>query len=82
VGRTGRGGASGTASTFATRTERQEVVRIERTIRTKLLWREVSNDIPREQEHTAPAIEMSSGPHHRQSRSFAPRRKSGRRHAG
>jgi len=82
VGRTGRAGASGTASTFATRTERQEVVRIERTIKTKLLRREVSNEIPREQKRTAPSIEMPSGPHHRKSRSFAPRHKVGRRHAG
>jgi ATP-dependent RNA helicase RhlE len=63
VGRTGRAGASGTASTFATRTERQEVVRIERTIQTKLLRREVSNDIPREQRNPAPAIDMPSNRH-------------------
>jgi ATP-dependent RNA helicase RhlE len=81
VGRTGRAGASGTASTFATRTERQEVVRIERTINTKLLKREVSADIPREQKHTAPVIVMPSGPRHRQTQSFAPRHKSGRRRA-
>ena len=79
VGRTGRAGASGTASTFATRTERQEVVRIERTINTKLLRREVSADIPREQKHVAPVIAMPSGPQHRHIRSFAPRHNSGRR---
>ena len=81
VGRTGRAGASGTASTFATRNERQEVVRIERTINTKLLKREVKADIPREQKHTAPVIVMPSGPRPSHTRSFAPRHKSGRRRA-
>jgi ATP-dependent RNA helicase RhlE len=81
VGRTGRAGASGTASTFATRNERQEVVRIERTINTKLQKREVSADIPREQKHTAPVIVMPSGPRPSRTRSFAPRHKSGRRRA-
>ncbi len=81
VGRTGRMGASGTASTFATRNERQEVVRIERTINTKLQKREVSADIPREQKHTAAVIVMPSGPPARHTRSFAPRHKSGRRRA-
>jgi len=80
VGRTGRGGASGTASTFATRTERAEVVRIERTIKTKLLRREVSNEIPREQKHTAVVIEMPANPRPRNSKSFTPRHKSRRRH--
>jgi len=80
VGRTGRGGASGTASTFATRTERDEVVRIERTIKTKLVRREVATEIPREQRHTALVIEMPSTPRHGKSRSFAPRHKSARRH--
>ena len=79
VGRTGRAGASGTASTFATRTEREEVVRIERTIKTKLLRREVSNDIPREQERPAPAIEKLSGPERRPLGSFAPRHRRARR---
>jgi len=79
VGRTGRAGASGTASTFATRNERSEVIRIERTINTKLLKREVSADIPREQKHTASVIVMPSGPPARHTRSFAPRHKSGRR---
>ena len=78
VGRTGRAGASGTASTFATRTERQELLRIERIIQTKLLRREVSNDIPREQKHTVAAIEMPSGRRPRQS--FAPRHKRARHH--
>jgi ATP-dependent RNA helicase RhlE len=82
VGRTGRMGASGTASTFATRNERAEVVRIERTINTKLLKREVAADIPREQKHTGAAvIVMPSGPPARHIRSFAPRHKSGRRRA-
>jgi len=81
VGRTGRMGASGTASTFATRNERSEVIRIERTINTKLLKREVSADIPREQKHTASVIVMPSGPPARHTRSFAPRHKSGRRRA-
>jgi ATP-dependent RNA helicase RhlE len=80
VGRTGRAGASGTASTFATRTERQEVTRIERTIKTKLLRREVGAEIPREA--AAPRVETSSKPQQRQARSFAPRHKSGRRRRG
>lgn len=80
VGRTGRGGASGTASTFATRTEREEVIRIERTIKTKLLRREVSNEIPREQKHTAPVIETPAGLRRSKSRSFVPRHKSARHH--
>ncbi|HUA82380.1 MAG TPA: DEAD/DEAH box helicase [Bryobacteraceae bacterium] len=80
VGRTGRAGASGTASTFATRTEREEVVRIERTIKTKLLRREVSNEIPREPKHPARVVEMPSVARHRKSRSFAPRHKSARHH--
>jgi ATP-dependent RNA helicase RhlE len=81
VGRTGRAGASGTASTFATRNERSEVIRIERTINTKLLKREVSADIPREQKHTASVIVMPSGAPVRHTRSFAPRHKSSRRRA-
>jgi ATP-dependent RNA helicase RhlE len=81
VGRTGRAGASGTASTFATRNERAEVVRIERTINTKLQKREVSADIPREQKQPGSVIVMPSGPPPRHIRSFAPRHKSGRRRA-
>jgi ATP-dependent RNA helicase RhlE len=79
VGRTGRAGASGTASTFAMRSERQEILRIERIINVKLLKREVSADIQREQKHTAPVIVMPSGPRNRQTRSFAPRHGGGRR---
>ena len=84
VGRTGRAGATGTASTFATRGERQDVALIERTIKTKLVKKEVSAEIPREQK-LAPVITMPSGPRHHQvhkqptTRSFAPRQKSGRR---
>jgi ATP-dependent RNA helicase RhlE len=81
VGRTGRMGASGTASTFATRNERQEVVRIERTINTKLVKREVSADIPREQKQPGSVIVMPSAPPARHTRSFAPRHKGGRRRA-
>ncbi len=79
VGRTGRAGARGTASTFATHNERQDVVRIERTIHTKLLKREVSADIPREGKHAAPAIVTASGPRPHHTRALAPRHKSGRR---
>jgi ATP-dependent RNA helicase RhlE len=81
VGRTGRAGASGTASTFATRNERQEVVRIERTINTKLIKREVSASIPREAKHTAEVIVMPATAAPRHTRSFAPRHKSNRRRA-
>ena len=54
VGRTGRAGAHGTASTFAMRSERASVRQIERTLETRLERREVPNDVPREQQGTAP----------------------------
>ncbi len=58
VGRTGRAGARGTASTFASRSERTEVARIERTLKTQLIRRGVSADLPREEKRLAPVIEI------------------------
>ncbi len=55
VGRTGRAGARGTASTFGTPSERDEIARIERTLAIRLTRREVSPELPRHQNHTAPA---------------------------
>ena len=80
VGRTGRAGARGTASTFATRSERADIARIERTLDTRLVRRQVSSDGPREQEQTAPVIVIPSTSHRPQGhvRSFGPRRKAGR----
>lgn len=72
VGRTGRAGAHGTASTFATRSERSELARIEQTLKTKLIRRPVSPDVPREAKHATPVIDISSA-HESRVRSFAPR---------
>ncbi len=74
VGRTGRAGARGTASTFATRSERAEVAHIERTLTTRLIRRQVSDDVPREQK-PAPVIVMpsSSPAQQRFSRTFRPK---------
>jgi ATP-dependent RNA helicase RhlE len=81
VGRTGRAGARGTASTFATHSERADVAHIERTLDTRLVRRQVSADIPREQKQGAAVIVIPSAPREpqRQVRSFRPRGKSGRR---
>lgn len=80
VGRTGRAGASGTASTFATRSERGEVAKIERTLDTKLIRRQVSTDVPRELRSAAPVFTMpSASRRHGNVRSFGPRRKAGKR---
>jgi len=89
VGRTGRAGARGTASTFATRSERGEVAHIERTLTTRLVRRQVSADVPREQRATAPFIvvtsstpEPSFAPQRQvRVRTFAPRPKARRWHA-
>jgi ATP-dependent RNA helicase RhlE len=80
VGRTGRAGARGTASTFATRSERADIAHIERSLDTRLVRRQMSPDVPREQKHTAPVIVMPSALHRPQAhvRSFRPRRRSGR----
>jgi ATP-dependent RNA helicase RhlE len=83
VGRTGRAGARGTASTFATRAQRADVADIERTLETRLVRRQVSPDIPREESRTAPVIVIPSSPPQpqprRHVRSFAPRGRAGRR---
>jgi ATP-dependent RNA helicase RhlE len=80
VGRTGRAGARGTASTFATRSERADIAHIERTLDTRLMRRQVSSDVPREQKQTAPVIVIPSAAHRPKGhvRSFGPRRKTGR----
>ena len=78
VGRTGRAGAGGTASTFATRAERADIAHIERILATRLVRREVSPDVGREQRTTAPVVEIPSAalrPQQRHVRSFAPRRR-------
>jgi superfamily II DNA/RNA helicase len=76
VGRTGRAGAGGTASTFATRSERADIAHIERILATRLVRRQVSPDVGREQKTIAPVVEIPSGtprPQQRHVRSFAPR---------
>jgi ATP-dependent RNA helicase RhlE len=80
VGRTGRAGARGTASTFATRSERADIAHIERSLDTKLVRRQVSPDISREQNQSAGVIVIPSHarPPQVQVRSFGPRRKAGR----
>jgi ATP-dependent RNA helicase RhlE len=86
VGRTGRAGARGTASTFATRSERANIAHIERALDTRLVRRQVSPDVTREQKQTATVLFIPSAlPQPQQHvRSFRPRRKAGRglvRHA-
>jgi ATP-dependent RNA helicase RhlE len=80
VGRTGRAGARGTASTFATRSERADIAHIERSLDTRLVRRQVSSDVPREQKQTAPVIVIPSAAHRPKVhvRSFGPRRRAGR----
>ena len=87
VGRTGRAGASGTASTFATRSERADVANIERILATRLVRRQVSQDVSpevrTEQRTAAPVIVIpsaSSRPQ-RHVRTFAPKRRRQFRHA-
>jgi ATP-dependent RNA helicase RhlE len=79
VGRTGRAGANGTASTFATRAERADIAHIERTLDTRLVRRQVSSDVSREQKEFAKVIVIPSmaRPPQRHVRSFGPRRRSG-----
>src|ERR1700722_1022906 len=75
VGRTGRAGAGGTASTFATRNERADVAHIERILATRLVRRQVSPSVGREQKTVAPVIAIPS-PSPRPKgriRSFAPK---------
>jgi ATP-dependent RNA helicase RhlE len=83
VGRTGRAGAHGTASTFATPSERRDIAHIERTLDTKLVRRQVSPDIAREQKLSATVVVIPAPSRHpqQQVRSFAPRRKAGRSQA-
>jgi hypothetical protein len=70
-------GAGGTASTFATRGERADIAHIERILATRLVRRQVSPDVSREQKTAAPVIEIPSAtrPPFRRVRSFAPRRR-------
>jgi ATP-dependent RNA helicase RhlE len=78
VGRTGRAGAGGTASTFATRGERADIAYIERILATRLVRRQVSPEVTREQKTTAPVVEIPSTSHRppqRHVRSFGPRRR-------
>jgi ATP-dependent RNA helicase RhlE len=83
VGRTGRAGAGGTASTFATSSERKDIANIERTLQTKLIRRQVSPDVAREQKQSGTVVVIPS-PSQRPKghiRSFVSRRKSGRSQA-
>jgi len=79
VGRTGRAGARGTASTFATRSERADIAHIERTLDTRLVRRQVSPDVAREQKQPATVVVIPyTAPHPQHHvRSFGPRRKAG-----
>ena len=52
IGRTARAGARGTASTFATRAERGDIRQIEKTLGVRLIAREVSADLAREEKKT------------------------------
>ena len=80
VGRTGRAGAHGTASTFAMPSERADIAHIERALDTRLVRRQVSPDVTREQKQHANVIVIpsTSRPLQRHVRSFGPRRKAGR----
>src|ERR1039457_6222202 len=60
VGRTGRAGAGGTASTFYARSERGDIANIERILATRLVRRQVSPDVCREQKTAAPVVEIPS----------------------
>jgi ATP-dependent RNA helicase RhlE len=75
VGRTGRAGAGGTASTFATRNERADIAHIERILATRLVRRQVSPSVGREQKTAAPVIAIpSASPRPKgRVRSFAPK---------
>ncbi|MGO4881494.1 MAG: DEAD/DEAH box helicase [Bryobacteraceae bacterium] len=76
VGRTGRMGASGTASTFAGRAERADVAHIERILATRMVRRQVSPDVCREQKTIAAVVELPSSPRPQgHVRTFAPRRR-------
>jgi ATP-dependent RNA helicase RhlE len=58
VGRTGRAGAEGVATTFATSQERGEIRNIERTLKLRLIKKELPAGIEREARSVAPVIEM------------------------
>ena len=61
VGRTGRAGAWGTASTFSTRSERSEIRHIERTLKVRLVPREVASDLLRNPKPARDVIQVRSG---------------------
>ncbi|MDE3199204.1 MAG: DEAD/DEAH box helicase, partial [Acidobacteriota bacterium] len=60
VGRTGRAGSEGLASTFATSAERNEIRNIERTLKLKLVRKDLPEGIEREERkpHAGSVIEM------------------------
>ena len=58
VGRTGRAGAEGVATTFATSGERGDIRNIERSLKLKLVKKELPAGIPREERSSAPVIVM------------------------
>jgi ATP-dependent RNA helicase RhlE len=58
VGRTGRAGAEGVATTFATSAERGDIRNIERSLKLKLVKKELPAGLEREARNVAPVIEM------------------------
>jgi ATP-dependent RNA helicase RhlE len=58
VGRTGRAGAEGIATTFATSGERGDIRNIERSLKLKLVKKELPAGIPREERSSTPVIVM------------------------
>jgi ATP-dependent RNA helicase RhlE len=58
VGRTGRAGAEGVATTFATSAERGDIRNIERSLKLKLVKKELPAGIEREARNVASVIEM------------------------
>jgi ATP-dependent RNA helicase RhlE len=63
VGRTGRAGARGTATTFAMRSERADIAKIERLLATRLVRREVSGEVTREQKSGAGGVIVMPSSH-------------------
>ena len=58
VGRTGRAGAEGVATTFATSAERNDIRNIERSLKVRLVKKDLPAGIPREDRTTTPVIVM------------------------
>ncbi len=84
IGRTARAGARGTASTFATRAERGDIRQIEKTLGVRLIPREVSADLTREEKAISGKTVVIPIKRHRQfgAAKFAPRGRGRRRFCG